>query len=74
MGPLCNSNLTAKENKYKCAMLRYSFSDETCKTYETLSLFEYDKKDISRIITALQTFAKGVINETLERHIFNQRK
>ena len=37
--------------------------------YETLNLSEEDKEDISQIIAALQTFAKGVINETTERHM-----
>lgn len=42
--------------------------------YETLNLSEEDKKDISQIIAALQTFAKGVINETTERHVHENRK
>ena len=69
-----NSNLTAKENEYKCAMLRYSFSNETQKIQEMLNLSEEDKKDISWIIVGLQTIAKVVVNEMLERHIFNAWK
>ena len=40
------SNLTANKNEYQCVMLRYPFSDEIRKIYETLNLSKGDKKDL----------------------------
>ena len=50
-------------------MLRYMFTDDTHKSYETLNLSEEDIKDPSKIIDALDNFVKWVVNETLEIHI-----
>ncbi len=67
------TELVKKEPAYQCAMLRYTFTDETRNIYDTLNLSENDAKDVAKIIEALEGFAKGIVNETLERHIFNCR-
>ena len=54
-------------------MLRYAFNEETRKIYDSLSLCEDDHKDIAKIMEAMEIFAKGIVNETLERHSFNTR-
>ena len=54
-------------------MLRYAFTEETRKIYDSLSLTEADRKDANKILEAMETFAKGIINETIERHNFNTR-
>ena len=51
-------------------MLRYAFPDETRKIYETLNLIAHQQKVVTEIISALEKFVKGIINETLERHTF----
>ena len=58
---------------YQAAMLRYCFVDKTRTVYESLKLSEEDNKDPEKILEAMETFAKGIINETLERHTFNAR-
>ena len=67
------SKLAEKDEEYKCAMLRYTFTDDTRKIYESLNLTEEEKKNNKTIIEKLEIFAKGIINETIERHTFNQR-
>ena len=59
--------------EYRCSMLRYTFTEETRKIYNTLNLTADEAKDDKTIITKLETFAKGTVNETLERHTFNSR-
>ena len=54
-----------KEELYKCAVLRYTFSEET-KIYELPKLTVDEKKNSAVILTKLETYAKGVVNETLE--------
>ena len=54
-------------------MLRYAFNEETRKIYDSLSLSEDDHKDIAKIMDTMEIFAKGIVNETLERHSFNTR-
>ena len=49
------------------------FTDETRNIYESLNLSETDAKDTEKIIDVLEKFAKGIVNETLERHLFNSR-
>lgn len=41
--------------------------------YDSLNISEADKKNPATIITKLETFPKGLINETSERHVFNVR-
>ena len=67
------TKLNDESAEYKCSMLRYTFSDETQKIYETLGLTDDEEKDVNIIINKLETFAKGTVNETMERHIFNSR-
>ena len=68
------SGLEAKEATYQAAMLRYTFSDETRQIYESLGLSEDERKNSTIIIDKMETFARGIINETLERHKFFKRK
>ena len=67
------SELAAKGKKYQAAMLRYTFSPETRKIYSSLGLTTTQKEDPEEIIKEMEKFAKGIVNETLERHIFNIR-
>ena len=67
------TKLNDESAEYKCSMLRYTFSDETQKIYDTLGLTDDEEKDVNIIINKLETFAKGTVNETMERHIFNSR-
>ena len=68
------TELAQKEPEFQCSMLRYAFSEDTRKIYESLSLSDDDKKNVNTILKAMETFARGVVNETLERHTFNSRK
>ena len=67
------TELEKKEPAYQCAMLRYTFNDDTRKIYDKLDISENDRKEVNSIVNALESFAKGAINETLERHILNKR-
>ena len=68
------TNLKEKPEEYQSAMLRYTFSTETRHIYDSFNLNEDDSKNSETIIQRLETFAKGIINETIERHSFNNRK
>lgn len=67
------TELEKKSAAVQCSTLRYTFTDETRRVYNTLPLSENDKKDSTKIIEALEVFAKGIVNETLERHAFNNK-
>ena len=67
------TGLAERDETYKCAVLRYTFTEETRKIYESLNLSQKESQICNTIITKLKTFAKGIINETLERHAFNMR-
>ena len=67
------TKLDQQDAAYKVSMLRYTFSEETRRIYNTLTLTEAEKKDHEAIIKKLETFAKGTVNETMERHTFNSR-
>ena len=66
--------MNEKTDEYKSALLRYCFTESTREVYESLTLTDEERKKEGIIITALAKFAKGVINETLERHTFNCRE
>ena len=55
-------------------MMRYTFSAETRNIYDSLNLSEADSKKPARIMAAMEDFAKGILNEALERHSFNSRR
>ena len=65
--------LEKKAPEYQSAMLRYTFTDETRNIYGSLNLSATDAKDTAKIIDVLEKFAKGIVKETLERHLFNSR-
>ena len=67
------TNLGAKDAAYQAAMLRYAFSDDTRQIYESFKLSDDDSKNPTRILEEMEKFAKGIINETLERHMFYSR-
>ena len=67
------TKLKDEEPEYKCSMLRYTFTEETRKIYNTFNLTAEEAKNDQLIIQKLEAFAKGTINETLERHTFNSR-
>ena len=68
------TKLETREKPYQAAMLRYSFVDDTRQIYETLKLSDEDSKDPDKIMEAMEKFAKGIVNEALERHTFYTRK
>ena len=68
------TNLGAKDAAYQAAMLRYAFSDDTRQIYESLKLSDEDNKNPDRVLEEMEKFAKGIINETLERHTFYSRR
>ena len=59
--------------EYQCSMLRYTFSEETRKIYDTLGLTGDEEKDPKVILEKLESFAKGTVNVRMERHAFNTR-
>ena len=67
------TKLDEETPEVRCSTLRYTFSEETRKIYNTLGLTVDEAKDPKVIIDKLEAFAKGTINETLERHTFNSR-
>ena len=62
------SDLKKKPAAYQAAMLRYTFSSETRNIYESLNLTENEKTDPAIILEKMEVFAKGIVNESLERH------
>ena len=68
------TGLAEKAPEYQAAMLRYTFSEETRMIYESLSLKEEEKKDAQQILEKMKSFAKRIVNETMERHTFNQQR
>ena len=62
------SGLSEKEKEFQAAMMRYAFSAETRTIYESLNLSTEDRKDPEKVMKAIEEFAKGILNETLERH------
>ena len=68
------TELEQKSAEYQCSMLRYTFTEETRKIYNTLGLTTDEAKNATTIIQKLETFAKGTVNETMERHTFNSRR
>ena len=67
------TKLKDEQAEYRCSMLRYTFTEDTRKIYNTLGLTEAEAKDDKVIITKLKEFAKGTVNTTLERHTFYTR-
>ena len=57
------TELDKKPNQYQCAMLRYTFIEETQKIYQPLNI---TSNDINTIIEELEKFARGIVNETLK--------
>ena len=67
------TGLKEKPAEYQCAMLRYTFSTETRHIYDSFNLTEAESKNVELIVEKLETFAKGIINETMERHIISPK-
>ena len=68
------TKLSEQPVEYQCALLRYTFTDETRNIYESFNLSTEDAKNPNKILDALDTFSRGMVHETLERHLFNSRK
>ena len=68
------SDYQRQTDEVKAARLRYTFSAETRKIYNSLSLSSEEKKDPAVILREIKNFAKGLVNETMERHQFNSRQ
>ena len=67
------TKLDQESAAFKVSMLRYAFTEETRRIYNTLTLSADDILDHTIIIAKLKEFAKGTVNETMERHTFNSR-
>ena len=67
------TELNTKSAAYQAAMLRYAFTDQTRQMYDSLQLSDDDARDPGKILEEIEKFAKGIINETLERHTFYSR-
>ena len=67
------TKLADETPEYICSTLRYTFTEETRKIFNTLNLTTEEAKDSTAIITKWETFAKVTVNETMERHTFNTR-
>ena len=52
------AKLKDEDAEYRCSMLRYNFTEETRKIYNTLGLTEAEAKDDKVIIEKLKTFAR----------------
>ena len=68
------SNLETRPAPYRAAMLRYAFSDDTRQIYDSFKLTDADNQNPDRILEEMEKFAKGIVNETLERHTFYTRR
>ena len=68
------TGLKNEEKSFVAATLRYTFTDETRNIYESLNLTEQEEKDPKVILEKLENISKGIVNETLERHVFNLRQ
>ena len=67
------TKLAAESPEFQSSTLRYTFTEETRKIYNTFNLTADEAKNVATIIEKLETFAKGTVNETMERHTFNSR-
>ena len=65
------SKLATETPEYQCSILRYCFTEETRKIYNTLTRTDDEKKDPKVIMEKLENH--GTVNETMERHLFNSR-
>ena len=63
------SDFQEKDPNVQAALLRYSFTEETRKIYSSLALNNEEKNDHKEILKAMEKHAKGMVNETVERHI-----
>ena len=68
------TKLTDLSEEYQASMVRFTFTEETRKIYNTLNLTTEEEKSAKTIIDKLEVFAKGTVNETMERHALNSRK
>lgn len=68
------SNYNEQTHEVQAAILRYSFSSETRRIYNSLDISTQDKQKAEIVIRELEKFAKGLINETLERHQYDSRQ
>ena len=55
-------------------MIRYTFTSDTRNISEAFNLSEADANSQNKILETLETFSRGIINETLERYTFNLRQ
>ena len=74
MGGLQTGLQKEEDKAHIAAVIRYTFTDDTRNIYESFNLSQKDNNKPDVIIARLEKFVKGLINETLERHIFNPRK
>lgn len=61
------TQLNTKDATYQCSMLRYIFSEETRKIYESLSLSEDDRKGHHK------NHGSNVPKVEQDKHVFNRK-
>lgn len=66
-------DLTEASAEKRAAAFLTCMGGEACDTYRSLALPAEDKRDISKITDAFETFCVGAVNVTYKRYLFYQR-
>ena len=66
------SGLDQCDKNVQMAALRSCLSDDVIKLVSQFSLTEAERNNIHRVLKLLEEYAKGQVNEVLERRRFNQ--
>ena len=74
MGGLQTGLQKEEDKAHIAAVIRYTFTDDTRNIYELFNLLQEDNNKPDVIIARLEEFAKGLINEALEKHIKKTRE
>ena len=67
------SELATKSSDFQVNLFLSCLDDEALKAYNNLTLTTDEKKSVDLTIAALQKRVHGEVNETMERHLFNNR-
>ena len=67
------TKLADEDAAYRCSTLRYTFTEETRKIYNTLGLTEAEQANDTTIIAKLEEYSKGTVNQMMERYLFFDR-
>ena len=59
------TKLSEQPKDSQCALFLCTFTDETKDVNESLNLSKEEPKDANKILAALETFSRFMVNETL---------